>query len=282
MRTKRVTVAVLLLALATAVSAAAQTKKDFKYTVSPGSSINVYNEYGPVSVRAGGDRQVVVNAILASDKVEIDPTQAGNRVEFRTHALQRVNDNDGRVEYTVSVPAGSNINIRTMNGDISVENLHGDIVLADDAGNVEVRSCGGGHVHVRTISGPITLINITNGHVEITSVSGNVTLQNVMGPMVSVNTNRGSIKFDGDVGQNGEYSLINNTGDIDFTVPATASMDLTARSISGSVQNDFPLQQKSHTSFEVQPGRAFAGTSNTASSTVELRSFSGTIRVKKR
>jgi hypothetical protein len=51
--------------------------------------------------------------------------------------------------------------------------------------------------------------------------------------------------------------------------------------VSGSVENDFPLQKKVHSSFVPQPGRSFIGTANSASSSVELRTFSGTIRVKK-
>ena len=86
----------------------------------------------------------------------------------------------------------------------------------------------------------------------------------------------------GDFGEGGDYMLVNHSGDIDVVLPAFASVDLTARSITGSVENDFPLQQKPHSSFVPSPGRAFAGTSNTGASSVQLRSFSGKIRVKKR
>jgi hypothetical protein len=58
-------------------------------------------------------------------------------------------------------------------------------------------------------------------------------------------------------------------------------VDLSARSTTGAVENDFPLQEKSHNSFVPKQGRSFAGTSNSGSSSVELQSFSGKIRVKK-
>jgi hypothetical protein len=58
-------------------------------------------------------------------------------------------------------------------------------------------------------------------------------------------------------------------------------VDLTARSITGSVENDFPLQAKRHPSFAITQGRSFAGTSNSGASSVQLRSMSGKIRVKK-
>jgi hypothetical protein len=65
------------------------------------------------------------------------------------------------------------------------------------------------------------------------------------------------------------------------TFPETASVDLTARSINGSVENDFPFQNKSPMTFSPTQGRSFSGTSNSGSSSVDLESFGGKIRVKK-
>jgi DUF4097 and DUF4098 domain-containing protein YvlB len=162
-----------------------------------------------------------------------------------------------------------------------VEKLRGDLTLEGDDAQVDVREVSNAHVHVRTISGPITLTNISNGHVEITSLSGNVQLDAVSGPKVSVNTAKGTIRYNGDFGGGGEYMLVNHSGDIDVTLPASASVDLSARSINGSVENNFPLQAKAHPTFPVSQGRSFAGTSNSGASWVQLRSFSGKIRVKK-
>ena len=75
--------------------------------------------------------------------------------------------------------------------------------------------------------------------------------------------------------------MTTHSGSIDLMLPATASVDLTARSSKGSVENEFPLEEKTHHSFVPQQGRSFAGTSNSGSSSVELQSFSGKIRVKK-
>jgi DUF4097 and DUF4098 domain-containing protein YvlB len=146
---------------------------------------------------------------------------------------------------------------------------------------VDVRDVSNAHVHVRTISGPVTLGSITNGHVEITSLSGDVQLDAVTGPRVSVNTVKGSIRYNGDFGGGGDYMLVNHSGNIDVTLPATASVDLSARSINGSVENDFPLKQIPHPTFAITQGRSFAGTSNSGASSVQLRSLSGKIRVKK-
>ena len=260
---------------------AADKRKEFRYTVAPGASVVVTNESGPVNVKGSAGHQVVIVATTHSDKVEVDCAQTGNRIQASTHFLQRADGPDGRVDYQVLVPADARVTVRAPSGPITAEKLRGDVSVEGDAASVDVRDVKNAHVHVRTISGPVTLGNINNGHVEITSLSGNVQLDAVSGPKVAVNTAKGSIRYNGDFGEGGDYMLVNHSGDIDVILPAFASVDLSARSITGSVENDFPLQQKPHSSFVPNPGRSFAGTSNTGASSVQLRSFSGKIRVKK-
>jgi DUF4097 and DUF4098 domain-containing protein YvlB len=271
----------LLLAGLVSTAAAQQTHKELKFNVMPGATVTVTNEFGPVVVKPASGHQVLVSAVPHSTNVEVDSDQVGNRIELRSHILKASSDDDATVEYSISVPPDVGLTIRADGGPVSIEGLRGDVSVVGDNAHVDVKDSGGGHVHVQTVSGPVTLTNITNGHVEITSISGDVKLTSVTGPKVAVNSTRGNIAYRGDVGTGGNYSLTNHSGNIDVALPETASVDLSARSISGTVQNDFPLQQKTHSAFVPQPGRSFLGTANAASTSIELRTFSGTIRVKK-
>jgi len=259
---------------------AADNRREFRYTVGQGTSVTVTNESGPVEVRGSVGRQVVIVATTHSDKVEVDCNQRGNRIQATTHFLQR-SDGPDRVEYQILVPQDASVTVRAPSGPITAEKMRGDLTLEGDAAGIDVRDVSNAHVHVRTISGPVSLGNISNGHVEVTSLSGSVQLDAVSGPKVSVNTAKGSIRYHGDFGEGGDYMLVNHSGNIDVTLPAAASVDLTARSIAGSVENDFPLIQQQHPTSPITPGHSFAGTSNSGASTVQLRSFSGKIRVKK-
>ena len=98
---------------------------------------------------------------------------------------------------------------------------------------------------------------------------------------MQVNSTSGKILYDGDFGYGGEYHLNSHSGDIEASAPGDASIDVTARSVRGQVENDFPLEPK-HTPFTVKAGSAFAGTMNKAASSVRLFSFSGKIHLKKR
>jgi DUF4097 and DUF4098 domain-containing protein YvlB len=263
-----------------AIPAAAADKKEFRYNVAPDSSVSVINEYGQVRVRASQARQVVVTATASSSKVEVDCAQHANRVEVRTHFLQKAGESDGRVEYDIQVPADADVMVRTATGPVHVQGVNGDVSVDADTGKVEVRDSNG-HVRARTVSGTITLTNLRDGFVEATSVGGEVTLNHVAGKNVSVNTTGGPIAFAGDFAGGGQYSLSSHSGTIDVALPASASVDVTARSVTGRVENDFPLNPPAHPTMALAQGKSLAGTSNSGASSVHLRTFSGKIRVKK-
>ena len=161
------------------------------------------------------------------------------------------------------------------------EKLHGDLTMEGNSGAMEVRDCGDGHVHVKTLNGPVTLSNVRNGHVEILSMGGDVSLNSVSGPYVAVNSNTGKIEYSGDFGGEGVYEFTSHTGDIEAIAPAYASIDVLARSSQGRVDSDFSLEPR-HTPFVAKAGSAYHGTLGMAASSVKLFSFSGRIHLKKR
>jgi DUF4097 and DUF4098 domain-containing protein YvlB len=251
---------VFALATFTFLSASAQTRKEFRYTVGPKANIVVVNRFGPISVRPSGSNQVIATATLHSAKVQVDDTHNPSRVELRTHLLQNVSPQEGQVDFDLQVPADAMVNVRSATGALTAQGLQGDLMLVGDAGPVVVHDLSNAHVHVKTLSGPVTLSNLSNGQVDVTSVGGDINMNAVNGRNVTVNT---------------------GSGEIDVTIPQNASVDITARSVTGSVQNDFPLTQKAVPAVANPTGRSFAGTSSSGSSSVQLRSFSGKIRLKK-
>ncbi len=274
-------VAIVLLSAGTVRAFAADGVKQFHYTVGRHASISIRNPSGAVVVKPSDNNQVSVIATLHSSKVEVEPTQVGDRLSLSTHFLQAGTPEERRVDYEVSVPTDASVNVVSSSGPISAEGLKGDVILEGDAAQVNVSRVSDAHVHVRTLTGSIALQDINNGHVEASSLSGPVTLTHVAGTRVSVNTTSGKITYTGDFSGGGDYSLTNHSGDIEVTIPAAASVDISARSITGSVDSDVPLQQRQHNSFQPVPGKALTGMSNSGSSSVRLLSFSGKIRLKK-
>ena len=275
--------AVVTLVLATCLSTAAfgETKKEYRFTVGPNANISVDTQYGAISVKPGSTTQVVVMATLKSGNVEVDKQQNGNRIEIASHLLQGADQQMGQVDYELLIPPDATVNLRSSTGPLSAERLQGDLTLEGADAVVNIRNVSNGHVHVRTMGGPITLTEVRNGHVEIASISGDVHLKSVTGPLVQANSGSGKIFYDGDFGSGGDYKFTTHTGDIEALVPPDVSADFSAHSVMGRVQHDFPLQPK-HSRFSVEAGRSFFGTVGKAASEVVLRSFSGKIRLKQR
>ena len=275
-----------LVAISVVVTGAlvAQSKKEFHFTVGPRAGVSVMNPYGSITVKPSSTNTVVVNAILHSDKVEVDNNQNGNRVDIQSHLLSGADAESGRVDYEVLVPADASVTLHSSSGSLRAEKLHGDVNLEGAGASVAVRDISNAHVHVKTMNGAVNLDNIQNGHVEVDSLSGEVTLTGVTGPLVQVVSTSGKINYVGDFGNSGEYRLTSHSGDIEATIPEWTSADVSARSVRGEVHDDIPLQPKSHTWFPVDKGRAFAGTMGrvAVSSTVVLRTFSGKIHLSKR
>lgn len=271
----------LVLVLAAVATLAAAERKEFRYNVGPGTWVSIENDNGPVVVRPSGGRQVVITATTHSPDVEVDSQQRGNRVEARTHVLKPGAGDHNRVEMEVSIPADASLVVRASTGPIQVERLRGDLTLEGDSARIEVRDVANGHVHARTISGPIVLSKISNGHVEVGSVSGELQLVDVSGPKVTVTSTKGNIRYNGDFASAGAYEFSNGSGSIDLSIPTSASMLLRANSVKGTVESDFPLKPDEHLK-AAGGSSSLLGTSNAGASSVSVRSLSGKIRVKRR
>jgi DUF4097 and DUF4098 domain-containing protein YvlB len=274
----------MILGIMTVGTLRAENHKEYRFNVGPKSGLSVNNPYGSISVKPSEGNTVVIDAILHSDKVEVDNTQAGNRVEIQSHLLPGADPDSGRIDYEIFAPADASITLHSSTGTLHAEKLHGDMTLEGSGATVDVREVSNAHVHVKTLNGAVTLTDVQDGHVEVDSLSGPVTLDRVTGPLVQVISTSGGINYTGDFGDGGEYRLTSHSGDIDAIVADSTSAEVSARSVNGEVRDDIPLQPKTHSWFDIQQGRAFMGTMGraAASSTVVLRSFSGKIHLRKR
>ena len=262
----------------------AESHKEYRFNVGPKGGLTVNNPYGSVSVKPSSGNAVVIEAVVASDKVEVDNNLVGNRVEVQSHLKPGADAQSGRVDYEIFVPADASITLHSTSGTLHAEKLHGDVTLEGAGATVDVRDISKAHVHVKTLNGPVTITNVQDGHIEVDSLSGNVTLNSVSGPLVQVISTSGGIFYTGDFGDRGDYRLTSHSGDIEAIVPDNVSADVSARSIRGEVHDDVHLQPRQHVPYTPTEGRAFWGSVGPTafSSTVVLRSFSGKIHLSKR
>ena len=251
----------------------AQDKKEFSYTVGPHAVISITNNYGPITIKPSRNRQVVITTVSYSEAVSFENEQHGNRIELRSISPHI---GSGLVDYTVLVPDDSLVSMRSSSGTVHAQGLRGDLILQAETATVEVSDVSDAHLHVKTLSGPISLMNIRNSHLDVRSVSGDVTLHDVTGSSVEVNSAHCRINYDGDPGPAGEFRLMSHSGDLYISIPASASVDIRSHSVNG--KSDGYLPKRDGASARSSGNLSLKPTITNASRFV-LRSFKGNIRV---
>lgn len=254
--------------------ATAQQSVTSTYSVAPKAMISITNNYGPITVKPSGTRQIVAQSIARAATVTFENEQRGNRVELTAHSKSL---GDNLAEYVVLVPSDSWLVLKSSTGKIHVQELAGDLVLETATGAVEVAAMSSVHVHVKTLGGPVAVTGIRSGHLDVHTVGGNVSLRNVAGSSVQVRTSSGRISYEGDPGLDGDYQLTSHSGDLEISVPAKCPALIRAVSLKGNSDKDFPEAKPSSpakTDALLPPGL-------TSVSRLVLRSFSGKIHLKR-
>jgi DUF4097 and DUF4098 domain-containing protein YvlB len=274
---------VLLLVSATMLWAAGgRVEKTFDTTREP--RISVMNLKGHVLVRGWDKAEVHAVYAVASPRVEVDTeilpdTGPADKVHFTTHVLDPMATGDEQVaDYTLDVPTGSSLEIRNPQGkvsvqgiqaDASIESVGGDIAVADYSGNLSVRSVGGDIEVLRS-----------SGRVEAYSITGNLHFVSPTTTKLRGSTTSGRILYEGDFMDRGDYILSAYSGDLDIVCPPSASYELSAKTVKGKVVNTLPMTHRRQSASPLGSSSSLLGTYNTGRATVELTSFSGTIRIR--
>ncbi len=244
--------------------------------------VNVRSSHGRIEIRSWKKPEVVVIGTHTSNKVEVDTEQAGNRIEIVTRVLDEyLLPADMRADYTITVPEETQLQINTDAGLVIVERVFGDMTFGTVDGGVQLQEVSG-YLSFNTVSGPVTCRQCA-GRLNLTSISGEVKLLQSQLENVRVTTTSGNIYFDGEFLRTGIYILKNYSGVIDVRFSDTDSFDLNAVSRYGRVENQAALKPDPHGQ-RIPRSRYSAGigTFNGGHAKVELSSFNGTIKIRKR
>lgn len=275
----------LLLLPLGALAAAGPARLEKAYDTTPGPRINLTNLTGQVVVRGWDKLQVRAVCATASPRVEIDTeafprTGPAEKIHFVTHVLDAlVTGRDEAADYELQVPAGSSLEIRNRQGSVRVENMQGDVSVESVGATISVANVAG-HLAVRSVGGDIEIIR-PSGRVEVNSITGNLRFLAPTSSDLRASTTSGRITYDGDFVAGGDYILSAYSGDMDILCPPSASFELSAKTVKGKVDNAFPLTPNRHSASPLSSAHSLLGTHSTGKATVELTSFSGTIRIRR-
>lgn len=173
---------------ATALSANAQTFSR-TFTVSPqNSELEVVNRIGAIRVTAvtASAGRLIVNARPSNDaKINATQTpQGGVKVEVSGR---------GAVDFDITVPVTTNLDLLSYNGAISVTG----------------------------VSGPVR---------ARTTTEGDIVFNGLRSPIVEAHSASGNVSFNGEILPSGNYTLKSFSGQVEATLPANADFKLFAAS----------------------------------------------------
>src|SRR5579863_5988515 len=148
-RKQRAASAVVVVLVLAAFATGETARKEYRFKVGRHrTSVSIVNPYGAVSVKPGRGKQVLVSAVLYSDKVEIDQTKKGNRIAVSSHLFDSADATSGRVDYEVQLPSDVSLTVHSATGSAHVERIDGDVVLEGNTANVDVRDVNSAHLHI--------------------------------------------------------------------------------------------------------------------------------------
>ncbi len=176
------------------------------------------------------------------------------------------------------------IEIHDVGGDVQADSLSDSVTVTDVRGRAVI-SCISSDVVVRhveegvratSISGNIDLSDI-KGRVEASTTSGSVRLLNVDSRDVIGKSLSGEVRYTGKLYEDGHYNFESFSANVILFLPPDSQFRLTARSRSGSINTEFPLQ----VSGQVAERGSMTGTVGNGSADLRVGTFSGSVYLKK-
>jgi DUF4097 and DUF4098 domain-containing protein YvlB len=137
------------------------------------------------------------------------------------------------------------------------------------------------------VSGSVRARGLKARALDLGSISGDVTLLDVSCDRLGAKSVSGNVEYSGTLARNGRYEVNSHSGNIRFTLSGSTGFELTANTFSGTVRSDLPLtiggDRDRDAGRRRGPGnRSIRGTFGDGSAALTIRTFSGDIVISKR
>lgn len=253
---------VFALAVSTAAFAGDEATETFERSlnVRPGSSLEVDNVNGSITVTGWDQPRVRIHAVkkvsarssdvaqqgLRALRIEVEQTDRAVRIDTIYPKKGDVGMFDAlfggagnvssSVKYEISVPRSMNVEADTVNGAIRITGVTGEIELDTTNGKIDVVNC--------------------SGSVDASTTNGGISAE-----LTSVTAGR-------------EMTFETTNGRISLAVPPTLGADINAATTNGSVRSDLPLVTHRFSRSSLK------GTLNGGGPEIKLRTTNGGIEIR--
>lgn len=258
-----------------------------KFATGESPALELRTQSGKVSVKGWDQNEIEIQGETGSDAVQVVIDEAAvegsenKKVTVQSHPRrERLSPEEARVDLNIQVPRRASVKLQTDRGQIVVEDLQGAVMIDGVSTTISVLNVQG-QITLKTVDGPIQM-TASQGTIKAESISGDLKFTRVSGAELIANTNSGRIRYEGDFGQGGNYVLNNYSAPIEIFAADSASFQLTARSVQGLIDSYLTIRPTpaANAFRRLPPGKFLQGRVNSGQSTVEVNSYSGTIRLR--
>lgn len=230
---------------------------------------------------------------VSSDDVPVRFEHSADRILLDTRMRRHVSEDEGDVQYALTVPVGTRVLMHSMSADLHARGTRGEIearsvsgdVEVDDvlrtatletvSGNVEARNIQG-DLYARTVSGDVDADRVS-GQVTFSSVSGHGYITNTTSRGVRMETVSGDLSYQGSADPAGTYELHAHSGNIQVELPANVGATVSLDTFSGDIHSDFPMTIQPRGSESGPTRHHIDGTLGKGGARISVETFSGDV-----
>jgi len=289
-RRRRRALVTRVLALTTlAPLAACAQGTDTTVSVQPNARVQIQNFAGSVTVRSW-DRSAVRIVAGNTPRDEVRVRGGGAAVEIVTVSRTGV---PAPLDYEITVPARSSLDIGGTYTDISVEGVRGWASRKAHQGAVTLRGVhrvnslkpgegvitvhdATGRVEVNGVNKGLVLRNVS-GDIAAETVNGSIVLDGIESSDVEAVTVNGRVAYEGTIRDRGRYRFGTHSGSITVSVPERSNATVAAVTYQGTFSSRFGLPAGALNGGTTTPARRANFALGSGSAKIEAESFQGNI-----
>jgi DUF4097 and DUF4098 domain-containing protein YvlB len=271
-------------------------------------SIVLSNIAGEITVSASSGSEIKLEA---TKRVRAKSESEGKRLLDATRI--DVNDHSGRIEvqtiygeskhrvavdYVVTAPAATMLDIRSVAGDVIVDGIKGEVRAETVSGNVTATGLAK-ECSLKAVSGDVTVSSAAiDGDLNASSVSGDLLVKGYKARAVNVGTVSGDVRlhygvserllarsvngdleYSGSLVKGGVYEVKSHSGNIKLLLDGKSGFEIDASSFSGEIKTDLPLTVQSSSGDERygHSHRSMHAVFGDGSARIEAATFSGNV-----
>jgi hypothetical protein len=227
------------------------------YTLADKGRLELINVNGRITAEPASDDKVTVEGRRTAKgstdeaakemlaKLEIREEVSGDRVRVESRPPRLSGFNSHEIEWTIKVPKGVIVDLRTVNGGVRINGLQGE-------------------VHAKTTNGGVKGSNVGASILEASSVNGGI-----------------DIELGGVLGENGSIDIETVNGGVSLSLASESKATIVARAVNGGVRVDGLDIQKQEQSNSFESKRRLEGTLNGGGAKVNVSTTNGGVRISR-